>query len=48
MGLFESVVAAAFQSTFHLQIYQNNIFFIFLKLFLKSEHQNDLKTLKKY
>jgi uncharacterized membrane protein len=44
-----SVVAVAFQSTFHLEMYQNNIFiFIFLKLFLKSAHQNDLKTLKKY
>jgi hypothetical protein len=32
MGLFESVVAAAFQSTFHLQIYQNNIFFYFFKI----------------
>jgi hypothetical protein len=27
-----------------LEIYQNNIFFIFKKLFLISTHQNDLKT----
>jgi hypothetical protein len=32
---------------FHLKIHQNNIFFIFLKLFLLSTHQNNLKT-KKY
>jgi hypothetical protein len=43
-----SVVAIAFQIVFHLKMYQNNIFFIFLKLFLTSAHQNDLKTLKKY
>jgi len=29
LNLFESVVAVAFQSVFHLEIYQNNIFFIF-------------------
>jgi hypothetical protein len=34
--MFESVVADAFQSIFYLEIYQNNIFFIFLKLFLIS------------
>jgi hypothetical protein len=28
-------------------MYQNNIFFIFKKLFLISVHQNDLKILKK-
>jgi hypothetical protein len=28
-------------------MYQNNIFFIFLKLFLTLAHQNDLKTPKK-
>jgi hypothetical protein len=39
-----SVVAVAFQITFYLEIYQNNIFFIFKKLFLISTHQNDLKT----
>jgi hypothetical protein len=38
------VVAVAFQNIFHLEIYQNNIFFIFKKLFFKSAHQNDLKT----
>jgi hypothetical protein len=27
-------------------MYQNNIFFIFKKLFLTSAHQNDLKTSK--
>ena len=33
----------AFQNTFHIKIHQNNIFFYFLKLFLKSSHQNNLK-----
>jgi len=28
-------------------MHQNNIFFIFLKLFLKSAYQNDLKQIKK-
>jgi hypothetical protein len=41
------VVVYAFQSAFYLEMYQN-IFFIFLKLFLISAHQNDLKTHKKY
>jgi len=40
------VVATAFQSVFHLEMHQNDIFFIFLKLFLISAYQNDLKTLK--
>jgi hypothetical protein len=40
------VIVVVFQSVFHLKMYQNNIFFIFKKLFLKSALQNDLKTLK--
>jgi hypothetical protein len=41
------VVAVTFQSAFHLKMHQNDIFFfIFLKLFLISTYQNDLKTLK--
>jgi hypothetical protein len=31
---------------FYLEMYQNNIFFIFKKLFLISAHQNNLKTPK--
>jgi hypothetical protein len=42
--VFESVVVIAFQSVFYLEKYTNNIFFIFKKLFLRSAHQNDLKT----
>jgi hypothetical protein len=42
--MFEIVAAIAVQNAFHLEIYQNNIFFIFKKLFLISAHQNDLKT----
>jgi len=41
-----SVVTITFQNVFYLEMYQNNIFFIFLKLFLISAHQNDLKTPK--
>jgi hypothetical protein len=49
--VFENVVvvAVAFQSAFHSEMHQNNIFNIFLKiLFLISAQQNDSKTLKKY
>jgi hypothetical protein len=42
--MFGSVIATAFQSTFLLEMHQNNIFFIFLKLFLTLAHQNNLKT----
>jgi hypothetical protein len=42
----ESVVAVTFQSVFYLEMHQNNIFFIFKKLFLISAHQNDMKTQK--
>jgi len=45
--VFGSVVAVAFQSTFHSKLYQNNVFLFFKKLFLISTHQNDPKTLKK-
>ena len=41
-----SVVAVPFQNVFYLKMYQNNIFFIFKNLFLRSAHQNDLKTPK--
>ena len=46
--MFGSVVMVVFQNAFHSEKYQNNIFFIFKKLFLISAHQNDLKTIKKY
>ena len=42
--MFENVVAVVFLSVFYLKKYVNNIFFIFLKLFLRSTHQNNLKT----
>jgi len=41
------VVTVAVQSIFYLEMYQNNIFFILKKLFLRSTDQNDLKILKK-
>jgi hypothetical protein len=40
------MVVIAFQNTFHLEMYQINIFFILKKLFLKSAHQNNLKIQK--
>ena len=40
--MFESVIVV----TFRVEIYQNNIFFIFKKLFLRSAHQNDSKYIK--
>jgi len=46
-GLFGSMTMIAFQNAFHLEVYQNNIFFIFKKIFLKSVHQNNIKILKK-
>jgi hypothetical protein len=46
--MFGNVVTVVFQNAFHSEKYQNNIFFIFKKLFLISAHQNDLKTIKKY
>jgi len=36
----ESVVVVALQNIFYLKIHQNNIFFIFFKLFLILAHQN--------
>ena len=41
------MVAVTFQNTFHAEMHQNNIFFIFKKLFLRSMHQNDSKYIKK-
>jgi hypothetical protein len=46
-SLFGIVVAVAFESVFCLEIYQNNILFIFKNLFPTSAHQNNLKTQKK-
>jgi hypothetical protein len=40
------MIVIVFQSISYSEIYQNNIFFIFLKLFLTSTHQNNLKTPK--
>jgi hypothetical protein len=38
------VVAVAFQCVFHAEMHKNDVFFIFLKLFFRSTHQNDQKT----
>jgi hypothetical protein len=37
----------AFQNVFSLEIYQNNMYFIFLKLIFNITHQNNLKLYKK-
>jgi hypothetical protein len=42
-GMFESVVVVAFQSVFHAELHQNDVFFIFKKLFLRSAHKNEPK-----
>jgi hypothetical protein len=47
-SVFESVVVIVFQRAFYSEMYQNNIFLIFFKIFLTSTHQNDLKIPKKY
>jgi hypothetical protein len=44
--VFESVVAVAFQSVFHAEMHQNNVFFL-KKIFLRSAYQNDSKQIKK-
>ena len=45
--MFGNVVVIVFQSVFHLKMHRNDIFYIFLKIFLILAHQNDLKTIKK-
>jgi len=45
--MFESVVAVAFQSVFHAELHQINVFFIFKKLFLRSAYKNEPKHAKK-
>jgi len=44
--MFRSMVAVTFQGIFRAEMYQNDIFFIFLKLFLRSTHQNNPKYIK--
>ena len=44
---FSNTIEITFQNNFYLKNYLNNIFFIFLKLFLISAYQNDLKISKK-
>jgi hypothetical protein len=41
------VITVAFQNVFCLEIYQNNMYFIFLKLIFNITHQNNLKLYKK-
>jgi hypothetical protein len=46
-GLFEIVVAGAVQSIFYLEIYQNDIFFYFLKIIFKISISKRSKNIKK-
>jgi len=41
------MVTVAVQNTFRLKIYQNDVFLILKKLFLRSAYQNDSKIYKK-
>jgi len=45
--LFRSMVAVVFQNAFRVEMHQNNVFFIFKKLFLRSVPQNYPKHKKK-
>jgi hypothetical protein len=45
--MFGSVVTVAFQSAFHSEMHQNDVFLFLKKLFLRSTHQNDSKYTKK-
>jgi hypothetical protein len=40
------VFAVVFQSVFRAEMHQNDVFLFFLKLFLRSAHQNDPKQKK--
>ena len=44
LGMYGIVVAVVIQSIFRLEMLQNDVFF--KKLFLRSAHQNDMKTYK--
>jgi hypothetical protein len=41
--VLETLIVVVFQSTFRLEMHQNNIFFIFLKFILTSACQNNKK-----
>jgi hypothetical protein len=43
LSVFGIVVVVAVQSAFYLEMHQNEVFSFFLKLFLISIQQNDLK-----
>jgi hypothetical protein len=45
--MFGNVVVVVFQITIHAEMYENDFFFIFKKLFLRSACQNHPKHTKK-
>jgi len=47
MSLFESVVAVVFQSVFHSEMHQNEVFFYFLKIIFEISISKRSKTYKK-
>jgi len=46
--VFESVVVVVFQSDFRLEMYQNNIFFLFLKFIFDISTSKRFENIKKY
>jgi hypothetical protein len=44
--MFESMIAVDFQSVFHSEIHQSNIFY-FIKIIFDISISNDLKNIKK-
>jgi hypothetical protein len=42
------VAVVIFESVFHLEMHQNDVFLFFKKLFFILAHQNNPKILKKY
>jgi len=47
LGLVSEYGCGCFSSVFYAEIYQNDVFLFFFKLFLRSAHQNDSKHIKK-
>ena len=45
--LFGSLVAVAFQNVFHVEMYQNNIYFLFFKFIFKINTSKQFKIYKK-
>jgi len=44
--MFKSVVIVAFQSVFHSEMHQNNIYYFLKKIIFDVNHQNNPKNIK--